>query len=76
MAWIQAQPGVPVLDEENLRAYPAQRLAAYKLPVQFLSAADLPRIGTGKVDRVLLRERAMDQLGEELAGRASHSPGP
>jgi acyl-CoA synthetase (AMP-forming)/AMP-acid ligase II len=68
VAWIQAQPGVVVPDEESLRVYLAGRLAAYKLPVRFLPITNLPRNSTGKFDRVQLHQRAVTQLaGEEAA---------
>lgn len=65
VAWIQPQSGAPAPDEESLRTYLAQRLAAYKLPLHFLTTPDLPRNSTGKFDRVLLREKAMSQLARE-----------
>ncbi len=65
VAWIQAQPGVALPDEEGLRGYLAERLAAYKLPVRYLPITELPRNSTGKFDRVQLREGAISRSGLE-----------
>ena len=46
------------LSEEELRAFLATRLAAFKIPAQFHFAGEpLPRLGTGKIDRVALKQR-------------------
>ncbi|MFC7536430.1 class I adenylate-forming enzyme family protein [Sphingomonas sp. GCM10030256] len=44
------------LEEADLRAFLEGRLAAFKIPARFLfSAEPLPRLGTGKIDRVALK---------------------
>ncbi len=44
------------LDEAGLRGFLEQRLAAFKIPVRMIfSAEPLPRLGTGKIDRVALK---------------------
>ncbi len=44
------------LDEAELRKFIEPRLAAFKLPARFIfSAQPLPRLGTGKIDRVALK---------------------
>nr|WP_314442171.1 class I adenylate-forming enzyme family protein [uncultured Sphingomonas sp.] len=44
------------LDEAALRAFLAPRLAAFKVPERFIFTRDnLPRLGTGKIDRVALK---------------------
>ena len=46
------------LDEGELRGFLESRLAAYKIPARFIFADDsLPRLGTGKIDRVALKAR-------------------
>ena len=43
------------LDEEAMRAFLAGRLAAFKIPARMVfSAEPLPRLGTGKIDRVAI----------------------
>ena len=45
-----------VLDEVGLREFLAARLAAFKVPGRMIfSAEPLPRLGTGKIDRVALK---------------------
>ena len=44
------------LGEADLRAFLEPRLAAFKVPGRFIFASDnLPRLGTGKIDRVALK---------------------
>jgi acyl-CoA synthetase (AMP-forming)/AMP-acid ligase II len=44
------------LTEADLRAFLEPRLAAFKVPERFIFAQDsLPRLGTGKIDRVALK---------------------
>ena len=46
------------LTEEDLRAFLDGRLSAFKVPAQMVfSDVPLPRLGTGKIDRVLLKQK-------------------
>ena len=46
------------LDEDTLRAFLFSKLAAYKVPTVIRFARDpLPRLGTGKIDRVALKQQ-------------------
>jgi len=46
------------LDDETLRMFLGQRLAAYKIPARIhFSDEPLPRLGTGKIDRVGLKQK-------------------
>jgi acyl-CoA synthetase (AMP-forming)/AMP-acid ligase II len=46
------------LNQEALTAFLQERLAAYKIPGRFWFVDEpLPRLGTGKIDKVALRER-------------------
>jgi long-chain acyl-CoA synthetase len=46
------------LDEDALRSFLHGRLAAFKIPARMIFSADpLPRLGTGKIDRVELKEK-------------------
>jgi acyl-CoA synthetase (AMP-forming)/AMP-acid ligase II len=47
---------------QELRAYAAQRLSPHKVPVDFLAVESLPHNHTGKVERRLLREQAIQEL--------------
>ncbi|MEO7787013.1 MAG: class I adenylate-forming enzyme family protein [Sphingomicrobium sp.] len=47
-----------MLDEIALRAFLAPRLAAFKVPAKmYFSAEPLPKLGTGKIDRVSLKAK-------------------
>jgi acyl-CoA synthetase (AMP-forming)/AMP-acid ligase II len=55
LAIIHAQEGSK-LDEAGLRAFLEPRLAAFKIPARMIfSDEPLPRLGTGKIDRVALK---------------------
>ena len=44
------------LDEASLRTFLEERLAAFKIPARMIFAGEpLPRLGTGKIDRVALK---------------------
>jgi acyl-CoA synthetase (AMP-forming)/AMP-acid ligase II len=44
------------LTEEELRSFLEPRISAYKIPVRFISADEpLPKLGTGKIDRVAIK---------------------
>ena len=46
------------VEEEELRAFLATRLAQFKLPATIIIATEpLPKLGTGKIDKVALRKR-------------------
>lgn len=47
-----------VIDEADLRAFLDGRLSAFKVPARMMfSEEPLPRLGTGKIDRVLLKQK-------------------
>ncbi len=54
--------GAP-LDERVLRDHCRERLAGYKVPRRVLSLTELPRTGSGKVERVAVRQRIEELLG-------------
>ena len=58
-AWLVAAGPVPPSVKE-MTAYLAERLPRYKMPCDmcFIDGAELPKTGTGKVQKNLLRERA------------------
>jgi acyl-CoA synthetase (AMP-forming)/AMP-acid ligase II len=44
------------LDEQSLRSFLEQRIAAFKVPARFIFTGEpLPKLGTGKIDRVALK---------------------
>ena len=56
VAFVSRPPGQTVTADE-LIAFVARRLAAYKVPVEVVFLEDLPKNATGKVNRRSLRER-------------------
>jgi acyl-CoA synthetase (AMP-forming)/AMP-acid ligase II len=61
-----AKPGV-TLDAETLRAFLAEHIAPFKIPVQFWQVTEhLPRLGTEKVDKRALRERYQREWAETV----------
>jgi O-succinylbenzoic acid--CoA ligase len=67
VAWVQPQPGAALPEPAVLESYLSPSLAAFKRPVHYLAIPELPRNGIGKVDRALLRRRAVEQLGSAPA---------
>jgi acyl-CoA synthetase (AMP-forming)/AMP-acid ligase II len=65
LAVVCAKPGVQ-LDQEELSAFAAARLAKYKLPRQFEIRDELPKTPTGKISKGPLRE----EFGNWAADRA------
>ena len=56
------------VEEGELRDFLARHIAAFKLPARiWIADAPLPKLGTGKIDKVSLRRR---YGGAEVAGPA------
>ncbi len=56
-AFVVARPGAQ-LSEEALRAFVRERLAPHKVPREVRLISELPKTGSGKIDRAALRESA------------------
>jgi long-chain acyl-CoA synthetase len=57
VAVVHPEPGSD-LNEERLRGFLEARIAAFKIPARMIfSAEPLPKLGTGKIDRVALKAR-------------------
>jgi acetyl-CoA synthetase len=56
-AWVRLVDGVPAAAEttRTLQDYVKGRLVPYKYPREIVYLADLPKTGTGKLDRQALR---------------------
>ena len=50
------------LDTEQVREFLRGRLARYKVPKAIEVVAELPKTGTGKIQKFVLRERARDEI--------------
>ncbi|WP_404477232.1 class I adenylate-forming enzyme family protein [Novosphingobium sp. BL-52-GroH] len=64
-AWVVRNPGSVISDDE-IRAFLGTQVAAYKLPrdVWFIADEDLPKTGTGKVQKAKLKDMALDLIRE------------
>jgi fatty-acyl-CoA synthase len=68
MAWVKLRPGAEI-EPEQLREFCVGRIAHYKVPRYVKLVDDFPMTVTGKVRKVEMRERSIDELG--LAGAAA-----
>ena len=58
---------VPPVSEE-LKQWCRERMANYKVPKRFIVARELPQLGSGKVDKVTLRAKALAEREMAQAG--------
>jgi fatty-acyl-CoA synthase len=61
-AWIRVQAG-QALDEAEIRAFCAGRIAHYKVPQHIRFVDAFPMTVTGKVQKFIMRQQMMDELG-------------
>ena len=62
-AWVRLREGAAPLTVEAVRAYCAGRLAHYKVPRYVRVVDEFPMTVTGKVRKVEMRERSVQELG-------------
>ena len=62
-AWVKMRSGATPLDAEAVRAFCAGRLAHYKVPRYVMVVDEFPMTVTGKIRKVEMRERSVDELG-------------
>jgi fatty-acyl-CoA synthase len=55
-AYLLAQPGHDIPPASDISVYCRERLAAYKVPKEFVSVQDFPRTAAGKIQKHLLTE--------------------
>jgi fatty-acyl-CoA synthase len=67
MAWIKVRAGADPLTVESVREFCRDRIAHYKVPRYVHVTDDFPMTVTGKVQKYLMRERAIELLGLEQA---------
>jgi len=53
-AYLLCRPGEQLPEDEDLKAYCRQHLAAYKVPGQYIPVEDFPRTAAGKIQKHLL----------------------
>lgn len=66
-AFLRRQGGVEV-DPAEVLAHCRTRLAGFKIPKQAVVVDDLPRTGSGKVDRAALADRARELVASQSTG--------
>lgn len=66
-AYVVLEEGV-VLDKRAIRDFLLTRLAAYKIPKDFIRVDGLPKNKTGKIMKRTLREQVLSELSQEQTG--------
>jgi fatty-acyl-CoA synthase len=70
VAFVTLQPGAQ-LDDAEVRRFARERLAHFKVPRRVEVVPELPKTGTGKIQKFVLRERAALPAGPPPAGRGA-----
>jgi len=68
-AWVRLAPG-EIANEDEIRAYCRGRIAHYKIPRYVRFVDDFPMTVTGKVQKFLIRQAMIEELGLEAAKTA------
>jgi fatty-acyl-CoA synthase len=61
-AWVKLRPGVSA-DEEEIRAFCRDQIAHYKVPRYVKFVDEFPMTVTGKIQKFIMRERTVAELG-------------
>ena len=61
-AWVRLAPG-EIANEDEIRAYCRGRIAHYKIPRYVRFVDDFPMTVTGKVQKFLIRQAMIEELG-------------
>ncbi len=72
-AWVRMREGAAPLTAEAVREFCAGRLAHYKVPRYVMVVDEFPMTVTGKIRKVEMRERSIDELGLHDAASAVHA---
>jgi fatty-acyl-CoA synthase len=67
MAWVRLRPGAEPMTAEGLRAFCEGRLAHYKVPRYVKIVDEFPMTVTGKVRKVEMRQKSVEELGLQSA---------
>ncbi len=70
MAWVQVEPGME-LDQEEVREFCKGKIAHYKIPRYVSVIEEFPMTVTGKIQKFILRDTAIEQL--DLAGEVTET---
>ena len=72
MAWVQLREGAS-LDADDIKDFCRGRIAHYKVPRYVKFTDEFPMTITGKIQKYLMREAAIEELGLEQAAREQHA---
>jgi fatty-acyl-CoA synthase len=72
-AWVRLREGAAPLTAEAAREFCTGRLAHYKVPKYVMVVDEFPMTVTGKIRKVEMRERSIDELGLHDAATAVHA---
>jgi fatty-acyl-CoA synthase len=72
-AWVRVREGAEPLTPEAVREFATGKLAHYKIPRYVLVVDEFPMTVTGKVRKVEMRERSVEQLGLAAAAGIRHA---
>jgi fatty-acyl-CoA synthase len=67
MAWVRLRPGAVPLNADGVREFCANRIAHFKIPRYVHVVDEFPMTVTGKVQKYLLRAKALELLGLQRA---------
>jgi fatty-acyl-CoA synthase len=67
MAWVRLRPGAVPLDVDALRRFCLDRIARYKIPRYVHVTEEFPMTVTGKVQKYVMRAKAIEMLGLQCA---------
>ena len=68
-AWVQLRPGATVTAEE-IREFCRGEIAHYKIPRYVIFVDDFPMTVTGKIQKFIMRDKMIEQLGLTAEGTA------
>jgi fatty-acyl-CoA synthase len=67
MAWVRLREGAGAIDAAGVREFCTGKIAHYKIPRYVHVAAEFPMTVTGKVQKYLMRDAAIEMLGLQQA---------
>jgi fatty-acyl-CoA synthase len=67
MAWVKLRPGAVPLDANSVRRFCLDRMAHYKIPRYVHVADEFPLTVNGKVQKYVMRAKAIEMLGLQQA---------
>jgi fatty-acyl-CoA synthase len=72
-AWIRMRPGAEPLTADTVREFADGKLARYKIPRYVQIVQEFPMTVTGKVRKIEMRARSVEELGLSAAAQTRHA---